>query len=170
MPLTNPFATENEMDQMCGGFQLTRVQRLYAFGTLFAVGFILSFISTLLLFGGNLGAFAVLYTLGNILSLISTGFLIGFFKQFQKMFDSTRILASGIFLTSMALTLVSAFVIRVQFLTLIFCLIQYLALIWYILLILGTVFRIFPLPEILSSPPLPNASNKSHHQLTLTCF
>jgi hypothetical protein len=135
MPITNPFATENEMDQMCGGFQLTRMQRMYAFGTLFAVGFVLSIISTLLLFGGNLGGFAALYTLGNILSLVSTGFLIGFVKQFQKMFDESRRIATLVFLVSMVLTLIFAFVIKIQFITLILCVVQYLALIWYFSLI-----------------------------------
>jgi hypothetical protein len=131
MPITNPFASENEMDQMCGGFQLTRMQRLYAFGFLFGIGFVLSFISTLVFFGGQLGAFAALYTFGNILSLVSTGFLIGFANQFKKMFDSDRIIATGLFLGSMVLTLISAFALRLSILTFLFCVIQYLALLWY---------------------------------------
>jgi hypothetical protein len=131
MPITNPFASENEMDQMCGGFQLTRMQRMYAFGFLFGIGFVLSFISTLILLGGNLGGFAALYTFGNILSLVSTGFLIGFVNQFKKMFDSDRILATGLFLGSMVVTLISAFVLKWPVLTLLFCIIQYFALLWY---------------------------------------
>lgn len=68
---------------MCGGLQLTRMQRIYAFAGLFAVGFLLSFISTFLLFSGNLGGFATLYTIGNILSLVATGFLVGFVAQLK---------------------------------------------------------------------------------------
>ncbi len=129
--MRNPFAQENEMDSMCGGFQLTRMQRMYAFGFCFGIGFVFSILGTILLFSGQLGAFGVLYTLGNILSLISTGFLIGFVKQFKKMFDETRRIASGVFFVTIILTLVSAFMLKVGILTLIFCVIQYLALIWY---------------------------------------
>ena len=71
------------MDQMCGGFQLTRMQRFYGFGICFGAGFLISFLSTFLLFGGQIGAFAALYTIGNILSLVGTGFLTGFVNQLK---------------------------------------------------------------------------------------
>ena len=131
MPITNPFSQENEMDKMCGNYQLTRVQRLYAFGTLFAIGFVLSFLSTILLFSGALGAFAILYTLGNVISLVATGFLVGFVKQFTKMFDPNRRIASITFLVTMVLTLISAFVLKIGIITLLLCVVQYLALLWY---------------------------------------
>jgi hypothetical protein len=79
----NPFAQQSEMDQMCGNFQLTRMQRFYGFGGCFAAGFLISFLSTFLLFSGSIGPFAALYTMGNILSLIGTGFLTGFVTQFK---------------------------------------------------------------------------------------
>ena len=47
------------------------------------------------------------------------------------MFDATRITASLVFLGSLIFTIVSAFAFNVAFITLISCLIQYLALIWY---------------------------------------
>ena len=64
------------------------VQRFYGFGICFTVGFLISFCSTFLLFGGNVTGFAVLYTIGNIVSLVATGFLTGFFSQFKVSFLS----------------------------------------------------------------------------------
>lgn len=116
---------------MCGDFQLTRMQRFYGFGICFSVGFLISFISTFLLFGGNMSGFAVLYTIGNIVSLVATGFLTGFLNQFRKMFDATRLTATIAFLTTLILTLVSAFAFQIAVLTLVFCVIQYFALMWY---------------------------------------
>ncbi|KAJ3411809.1 hypothetical protein HDV05_001708 [Chytridiales sp. JEL 0842] len=126
-------------DDMCGGFQLTRTQRFYGFGICFVAGFVTSILkliivyhqSTLLLATGQIAGFAVLYTIGNIISLLSTGFLIGFFKQFKKMFDSTRLAASLIFLVTMVLTLVVALVVKSFILTIICCIVQFLALFWY---------------------------------------
>lgn len=73
---------------MCGGFQLTRMQRFYAFGICFGVGTVLSFCSTFLLLTGNQAGFAVLYTIGNIIALIATGFLIGFIAQFKVILNN----------------------------------------------------------------------------------
>jgi hypothetical protein len=71
---------------MCGGFQLSRKQRLMGFGVLFVSGFFVSFLSTFLLISLKLTAFAVLYSIGNIMSLMATGFLIGFASQFKVIF------------------------------------------------------------------------------------
>jgi hypothetical protein len=75
--------SNNELEQMCGGLQLTRMQRFYAFGGCFATGTLVSLFSTLLFISGNVAGFAVLYTVGNIIALIGTGFLIGFMSQFK---------------------------------------------------------------------------------------
>jgi hypothetical protein len=75
--------SNNELEQMCGGLQLTRMQRFYAFGGCFATGTLVSLCSTLLFISGNVAGFAVLYTVGNIIALIGTGFLIGFMSQFK---------------------------------------------------------------------------------------
>ncbi|ORY46518.1 SFT2-like protein, partial [Rhizoclosmatium globosum] len=72
-----------------------------------------------------------LYTFGNIVSLVSTGFLVGFIKQFQKMFDSTRFVAALIFIGSLVATLIVAFTLKSVILTIICCIIQWLALLWY---------------------------------------
>ncbi|KAI8831877.1 Got1/Sft2-like family-domain-containing protein [Chytridium lagenaria] len=135
MAITDYFSsTQDEgMDDMCGGFQLTRTQRFYGFGICFGVGFLISIISSISLFIGNIAGFAVLYTIGNIISLLATGFLVGFLKQFKKMFDSVRIAATLVFLISMVLTIVLAIFLSNAglILVIICCIFQYLALFWY---------------------------------------
>ncbi|KAI8618936.1 vesicle transport protein, partial [Chytriomyces sp. MP71] len=75
--------------------------------------------------------FAVMYTFGNVVSVLSTGFLIGFLSQLKKMFDPSRLVAALIFIGSMIATLVVAFTIHSFILTLICCIVQWLALFWY---------------------------------------
>ncbi|TCD61420.1 hypothetical protein EIP91_008454 [Steccherinum ochraceum] len=112
---------------------LTRMQRLYGFGGCLALGFILSILGAALLFVGQLGSFAILYALGTVVALIGTGFLIGFFKQLKLMFKPVRIVATIIFLGSIGLVFVGAFVIKSDILCIIFVIIQYLAYTWYTL-------------------------------------
>ncbi|KAJ3323916.1 hypothetical protein HDV06_000892 [Boothiomyces sp. JEL0866] len=119
------------MDDMCGGFKLTRIQRFQAFGVCFGAGFLISFFATFSLWTAQFGLFAVLYSIGNIISLMATGFLIGFTKQFKKMFDETRRTATIVFLSSLVITLICAFVLQIAILTLIAALVQFLALLWY---------------------------------------
>ncbi|KAJ3071892.1 Protein O-mannosyltransferase 2 [Podochytrium sp. JEL0797] len=119
------------LEDMCGGFKLTRTQRFYGFGICFGIGFLLSILSTIMLISGNTAGFAVMYTFGNIVSLSATGFLVGFIKQFQKMFDPTRLVAAIIFICSMVATFIVAFTLHSFILTLICCIIQWLALFWY---------------------------------------
>ncbi|KAI0093929.1 SFT2-domain-containing protein [Irpex rosettiformis] len=112
---------------------LTRTQRLYGFVGCLALGFVLSLLGTILLFIGQLGSFAVLYALGTVISLIGTGFLIGFAKQLKLMFKPVRVLATFIFLGSIVLVFIGAFVIGSDVLCIIFVIIEYLAYTWYTL-------------------------------------
>ncbi|KIK06620.1 hypothetical protein K443DRAFT_129885 [Laccaria amethystina LaAM-08-1] len=91
---------------------LSRTTRLYGFIGCLAVGFLLSILGSIVLFVGQLGLFAVLYVLGTIVSLIGTGFLIGFFKQLKLMFKPVRVVASIVFLASIGLVFVGAFVLK----------------------------------------------------------
>lgn len=122
-------SSSSDLDKMCGGLNLTRTQRFYGFGVCFGIGTLLSIISFLFL--TNIPIFAVLYSFGNIISLIGTGFLVGFFKQFKCMFDSTRLIASCVFLGTLIITLVVAFTIKSSILCIVLCIIQYFALMWY---------------------------------------
>ncbi|PFH50052.1 hypothetical protein AMATHDRAFT_4301 [Amanita thiersii Skay4041] len=112
---------------------LSKKARLYGFISCLAVGFILSLLGSILLFLGQLGIFAVLYVLGTIISLIGTGFLIGFFKQLKLMFKPVRVVASIVFLGSIVLVFIAAFVLSSEVLCLIFVIIEYLAYTWYTL-------------------------------------
>ncbi|CDO70766.1 hypothetical protein BN946_scf184798.g81 [Trametes cinnabarina] len=93
---------------------LTRTQRLYGFFGCLAAGFVLSLLGSIFLFLGSLASFA------------STGFLIGMFKP-------VRVIATIVFLGSIGLIFVGAFVIRSDILCIIFVIIEYLAYTWYTL-------------------------------------
>ncbi|KAH7889914.1 SFT2-domain-containing protein [Phlebopus sp. FC_14] len=110
---------------------LTRTQRLYGFIGCLIIGFVLSILGSILLFVGQLGSFAVLYTIGVIVSLAGTGFLIGFATQIKLMFKPVRLVATIVFLGSIGLVFVGAFVLGNEVLCIIFVIIEYLAYTWY---------------------------------------
>ncbi|KAK0240564.1 Got1/Sft2-like family-domain-containing protein [Armillaria nabsnona] len=112
---------------------LSRTTRLYGFIGCLVVGFVLSLLGSILLFIGQLGIFAVLYVMGTIVSLVGTGFLIGFLKQLKLMFKPVRVAATFIFLGSIVLVFIAAFVLDNDILCLIFVIIEYLAYTWYTL-------------------------------------
>ncbi|KAI0721637.1 Got1/Sft2-like family-domain-containing protein [Cerioporus squamosus] len=128
---------------------LTRTQRLYGFIGCLAIGFLLSLLGGIFLFLGSLVSFAFLYGLGTIISLIGTGFLIGFTKQLKMMFKPVRVVATIIFLGSIGLIFVGAFVIRSNLLCIIFVIIEYIAYTWYTLSYIpyarSAVLRVFGL-------------------------
>nr|ACO14955.1 Vesicle transport protein SFT2A [Caligus clemensi] len=106
--------------------------RLKGFIACFALGCFLSVLSTITFaLGGGLVKFAFLYSLGNIVSLGSTCFLMGPVKQIKNMFAATRAVATIVMLLALLLTLLSALVFHKKGLTVTFCIIQYLAMIWY---------------------------------------
>ncbi|KAI0646921.1 SFT2-domain-containing protein [Trametes meyenii] len=112
---------------------LTRTQRLYGFIGCLAAGFVLSLLGSIFLFLGSLASFAILYAIGTIISLVGTGFLVGFTKQLKMMFKPVRVVATIVFLGSIGLIFVGAFVIRSDILCIIFVIIEYLAYTWYTL-------------------------------------
>jgi hypothetical protein len=112
---------------------LTKAQRLYGFGGCLAIGFILSLLGSIMLFLSQIGSFAVLYAMGTVISLIGTGFLIGFTKQIKLMFKPVRVVATIVFLGSIGLVFVGAFVLHNEVLCIIFVIIEYLAYTWYTL-------------------------------------
>jgi len=112
---------------------LSRTQRLYGFAGCLALGLILSILGSALLFVGQLGSFAVLYAMGTVISLIGTGFLIGFTKQLKMMFKPVRVVATIIFIASIVLVFIGAFVINSDLLCIILVIVEYLAYTWYTL-------------------------------------
>ncbi|EDX11261.1 vesicle transport protein SFT2A [Drosophila simulans] len=106
--------------------------RIKGFIICFALGILLSILGSVALFlHRGIVVFAVFYTLGNIISMASTCFLMGPFKQIKKMFAETRLIATIIVLVMMVLTFIAAIVWKKAGLTLIFIIIQSLAMTWY---------------------------------------
>ncbi|XP_055888057.1 vesicle transport protein SFT2B-like isoform X2 [Biomphalaria glabrata] len=107
--------------------------RIKGFIICFVLGAVLSVLGSCLFFLPKNGViiFAVLYTLGNLLSLSSTCFLMGPVNQIKKMFAGTRVIATILVFVMIALTLVCAFAVKNKPLTLVCCVLQFLALLWY---------------------------------------
>jgi len=122
-----------EGDSAFKSLGLSRKTRLYGFIGCLVVGFLLSILASSLLFLQQLTTFAILYAAGTLISLIGTGFLIGFFKQLKLMFKPVRIVATLVFLASIGLIFVGAFVIGNGVICLIFVFVEYLAYTWYTL-------------------------------------
>jgi len=122
-----------EGDSAFSFLNLSRTQRLYGFIGCLAVGFVLSLLGSIVLFVGQLGIFAVLFVIGTVVSLVGTGFLIGFFKQLKLMFKPIRVVATILFLGSIVLVFIAAFVLNNDILCIIFVIIEYLAYTWYTL-------------------------------------
>lgn len=79
------------------------------FAICFVTGILLSFLGSFALFlNRGISVFAIFYTLGNIVSLASTCFLMGPFKQIQKMFEKTRLFATSLMIVTFILTLLAA--------------------------------------------------------------
>nr|XP_045012838.1 vesicle transport protein SFT2B [Jaculus jaculus] len=107
--------------------------RIKGFIACFALGILCSLLGTCLLWvpRKSLQLFAVFYTIGNILSIGSTIFLMGPLNQLKRMFAPTRLIATILVLVCFALTLCSALWWHKKGLSLIFCILQSLALTWY---------------------------------------
>ncbi|XP_022252886.1 vesicle transport protein SFT2A-like [Limulus polyphemus] len=106
--------------------------RIRGFIICFVLGFVFSIIGSACLFLKNgFILFGVFYTIGNVTALASTCFLMGPLNQLKKMFASTRIIATIIMLVSLVLTLCAAFWWKNIGLTILFCIIQFLAMTWY---------------------------------------
>ncbi|KAI5124343.1 hypothetical protein M0805_008950 [Coniferiporia weirii] len=122
-----------EGDSAFSQFKLSKTTRLYGFAGSTIGGFVLSLLGVILLILGSIISFALMYGLGTIVSLIGTGFIIGFAQQLKLMFKTTRIIASIIFLGSVAMIFVGAFVIGSGLLCIILVIVQFLAYTWYTL-------------------------------------
>jgi len=110
---------------------LSRTTRLYGFIGCLAIGFLLSILGSIVLFLGQVSIFAILYIFGTIVSLVGTGFLIGFLNQLKLMFKPVRVVATIVFIASIGLVFIGAFLIHSEILCLIFVIIEYLAYSWY---------------------------------------
>ncbi|XP_030288406.1 uncharacterized protein LOC115591002 [Sparus aurata] len=77
--------------------------------------------------------FTVFYTIGNTCGVCSTMFLMEPEKQLTLMFDETRVHATAAVIACLVLTLCAAFWVKSAGLALLFCILQVLSFIWYLL-------------------------------------
>lgn len=134
LPKKKPDKPKPHEMAVCCPCKLTLKQRVIGFAICYSVGLLIDLCSFGALFSilsGHPERFAVAYSLGNLIALVGTGFLVGFCKQLKSMFDKTRALTTVVFLAAMAMTFVSALVLKKPILVLVFILIQFLAFFWY---------------------------------------
>jgi hypothetical protein len=82
---------------------------------------------------GSPEKFAVPFSFGAVLSLLSTMFLMGPCNQVKKMFEPSRIVVTCVYLSSIVVTLIVAFVSASVWLVLLCVCVQMLSLMWYAL-------------------------------------
>ncbi|CAD6584868.1 MAG: hypothetical protein CYPHOPRED_002871 [Cyphobasidiales sp. Tagirdzhanova-0007] len=112
---------------------MSRKNRIIAFLGCLVAGLAISVVGSVLFVFGQIASFAVLYTVGVVISLVGTGFLVGFLTQAQKMIDTVRLSATLVFIGSIAMVFISAFVLHLDSLVIVFALLTYLAYAWYAL-------------------------------------
>lgn len=122
---------KNEIEEACDTCGLSRFQRYTCFGVLFVIGGLLNWLSFVSI--TNPRQFALIYSIGNIISLISGCFLAGFVSQFKNMFKQKRIIITVIYIIALIMTIVSAVKGYPILLVIFFALIQFLALIIYMI-------------------------------------
>ncbi|GAA5894267.1 hypothetical protein JCM5296_004699 [Sporobolomyces johnsonii] len=110
---------------------LTKTQRLYAFGACVLCGFGLSLLGSIFFALGQIALFATLYVVGVVVSLCGTGFLLGFGKQLRMMWDPVRRYAALAMVLFIALTFIFAFVVAIDALVIVFAICTYAAFFWY---------------------------------------
>jgi len=112
-------------------FGLSYGTRIKGFAACFVGGFLFSLLGGMMLFFGNLRAFAIFYTMGSLVGIGSTLFLLGPWKQLQRMCATTRVVATIVMFAALVLTLMSALYWKKNGLTLIFIIVQFFAMTWY---------------------------------------
>mmetsp|Transcript_30073 Transcript_30073/g.46010 ORF Transcript_30073/g.46010 Transcript_30073/m.46010 type:complete len:185 (-) Transcript_30073:192-746(-) len=128
--------TMDEIAEFCP--KLTYQQRMIGFGSCFVLGYLITFTSfnyfeDLIL--GNPVPFVLVYTLGNIISLFSAMFLCGPKRQFKNMFDDKRKTTTIVYLSTLLLSIIVAFIpfessIKLSILLLLLF-VQFFSSIWY---------------------------------------
>lgn len=132
--ITNPFADTDDNEFNFGKyFELSYKQRLYGFIVCFCTGMLCSLIGTICIFFLNFVAFGVMYSIGNVCTIMSTMFVVGPLRQFKNMFDSKRLIATIVFIVTIALTLCAALWWKSAILCIVFLVVQMCAFIWYAL-------------------------------------
>ena len=119
------------VDQALDASSLSWSTRIKAFAACFALGFLISILSSICLYTGSLSKFAILYSMGNLVALASTCFLMGPVAQLKRMFASTRLIATLLMIFFLVLTMMAALWWKSNILAIIFAILQFCAMIWY---------------------------------------
>lgn len=125
---------EEVIDTVCPSMSFKH--RLIAFAVCFGIGGLIALSSMFAwvdLMKGKPTQFAIRYSLGDIISLCGTFFIVGPKRQLKMMTDPTRRITAAVYILAMAMTLVCALVIKNALLTLLAIIVQFLAMLWYIL-------------------------------------
>ena len=144
------------LQQLNESTTLNKTQRLLGFAVCFGMGMLLSLIAPSFILRPV--KLATILTLGNLLSLGSMMFLMGPMKQCQSMMDEKRRIATLVYIGSLIMTIVTAFVVKSMLLCLVCIAIQYTALFWYSLSYIpygqSMLLRVLPfkLPTTFSAP------------------
>ncbi|KAG5185248.1 Got1/Sft2-like family-domain-containing protein [Tribonema minus] len=118
---------------------LTYKQRLIGFGVCLTLGFILTFgalFRIVRLVAGNPLPFVINYSIGNVISICASFFLNGPWAQIKKMFEPTRVVATGVYITTLGLTFAVALAPRMPLrapLLVTLVVLQFMSFIWYAL-------------------------------------
>ena len=88
--------------------QLSLSERVQGCVGCFLIGIVISFLSFLSWWTGQIATFAILYTLGNLVALCGSGFLMGPKRQWRNMTRAKRIYATGAYFFFMILTITLA--------------------------------------------------------------
>ncbi|ORX62080.1 SFT2-domain-containing protein [Hesseltinella vesiculosa] len=116
-------------------FQLSRMERIMAFALCLGLGILCFFLAfSLFLFMIPIvpGKFAATFTLGSILVLTSIAMLRGPWAHMKHMISMDRLPFTLSYVGSMALTLYASLMARNYILTIIFAILQIIALLWYV--------------------------------------
>ena len=126
---TNPDEPEPSFwDSIDDSLTMSKKTRFYGFGITFSAGVLLFFLSIIIF-----PAFVTLYSIGNICIVGSSFFLFGPMKQIKNMMKQYRIVATAIFLLALAGTLWAALDLKNILLAFLFCAIQAIAFLAYVL-------------------------------------
>ncbi|CAO3646825.1 unnamed protein product [Cunninghamella blakesleeana] len=116
-------------------YQLSRVERIMAFALCLALGilcFFLAFSFFLVIIPISPGKFAATFTLGSILILVSIALLRGPWSHIKHMMSMERLPFTVTYVGSMVLTLYMSLGLRNYILTIVFSILQMIALAWYV--------------------------------------
>ncbi|ODV59934.1 Sft2p [Ascoidea rubescens DSM 1968] len=146
---------DNSISDDPGLLNLSKWDRMLIFALFFA-GSIICFLICFFLFpvlSLKPRKFATLWSLGSIFFVVSFIFLQGFKNYFTHLFSKERIYFTLFFFSSIFLTLVSSLYFKSIILSIIFCIVQLISVIWY-------TVSYFPMGK----QTLRLASNVAYHQ------